>query len=610
MRTLILLSLVSMFFLPSRGFAASILRVKAGATGANNGSSWTNAYTDLQTALAEAQWGDEIWVAAGTYKPTSGTDRNKSFVMTAGVAIYGGFAGTIETTRDQRDWKTHETILSGDIGIPGNISDNSYLVVAGGYNSLLDGFTVKGGTGSGMANDYVSPTIANCIFIGNSAIVSGGGGYGGGMNNLNGSSPTVTNCTFSGNSAAVSGGNGYGGGMNNMNGSSPKVTNCTFNDNSAADYGGGMNNIVGSSPVVTNCIFSGNTANYGGGMYNKDSFPTVINCIFKGNSAVNYGGGIFNNVCAPTVTNCILWDDRATYGPEVYNSSGTPTFSHCDIRGSGGSGTQWNPALGSDGGGNIMDDPKFANPVNPAGLDGIWTTADDGLALLGNSACINAGTTTGAPGTDILGNPRVGLPDIGAYEFQGGAPVIAPISDASLPDNNAYNGPTPVLTHGIAPFTWTLVTKPVGMTINATTGVVSWPSPTTTGSPFTVTIRAKNAFGQADASWKLTVYHPGPPSTPKVGLNLSVQVQTPSTSPDGQPVQYTYKWTSTGGDNVTHGPTTATSDTMTNMNLVQYGEIWTVTVTPSVGGLKGTAAAAKVRIDPAQNGVQVWAIYQ
>jgi hypothetical protein len=85
------------------------------------------------------------------------------------------------------------------------------------------------------------------------------------------------------------------------------------------------------------------------------------------------------------------------------------------------------------------------------------------------------------------------------------APVIADIPDAALVVGNAYTGPTPTLLQGSAPLTWSLATGPAGMAINASTGVVSWSSPTTAGSPHTVTIRAANSAGTDDESWLLTL---------------------------------------------------------------------------------------------------------
>jgi hypothetical protein len=108
-------------------------------------------------------------------------------------------------------------------------------------------------------------------------------------------------------------------------------------------------------------------------------------------------------------------------GAEIYKGSGTtPTFSHCDIRGSGGSGASWDQTLGVDGGGNIGTDPRFVAPATPAGPDGLWRTRDDGLRLQSNSPCIGAADPAVAPGTDILGLPRKIAPDIGAYEFPSG----------------------------------------------------------------------------------------------------------------------------------------------------------------------------------------------
>jgi hypothetical protein len=74
--------------------ANSLCFVDADATGSNTGGSWEDAYTDLQSALGPASPCTEVWVAAGTYKPTSGTDRTATFALKSGVALYGGFSGT------------------------------------------------------------------------------------------------------------------------------------------------------------------------------------------------------------------------------------------------------------------------------------------------------------------------------------------------------------------------------------------------------------------------------------------------------------------------------------------------------------------------------------
>lgn len=138
--------------------------VNDNAAGANNGNDWTNAYTSLQSALADANC-TEIWVAAGVYKPTTvSTNRSASFALKSGVQVYGGFAGT-ETTLSQRDWAANKTILSGDIDNndltdPGGvvtttahiIGNNSYhVVVATNVDSsaVLDGFIITAGRADG-----------------------------------------------------------------------------------------------------------------------------------------------------------------------------------------------------------------------------------------------------------------------------------------------------------------------------------------------------------------------------------------------------------------------------------------------------------------------------
>jgi hypothetical protein len=71
------------------------------------GTSWATAEKELQVAIDEAVSGDSVWVKAGTYKPTSGLDRNASFGLKDGVAVYGGFTGTETQLFQRNDIYTH-----------------------------------------------------------------------------------------------------------------------------------------------------------------------------------------------------------------------------------------------------------------------------------------------------------------------------------------------------------------------------------------------------------------------------------------------------------------------------------------------------------------------
>ena len=76
--------------------AAPIIYVDADAVAVPDGLSWTTAYTNVQSALGVAVSGIEIWVAEGIYYPDEGLgqindDITSTFVLTDGVALYGGF---------------------------------------------------------------------------------------------------------------------------------------------------------------------------------------------------------------------------------------------------------------------------------------------------------------------------------------------------------------------------------------------------------------------------------------------------------------------------------------------------------------------------------------
>jgi len=324
--------------------------------GTNNGNSWTNAYTDLQSALTDSNC-TEIWVAAGVYKP--GTQQSQTFTINEGEKVYGGFAGT-EVLLAQRNAVQNVTILSGDIdnndiNTDGNhinesatniMGSNSYRVVnmdgistPMGPETVLDGFVITGGdsVGSGSggmggglycggygAGKYCSPTLSALTFSGNRA------GNGGALYNNGGnggvSSPTLLFDLFQGNTATGSGGAVYNQGSPGT--SSPSFTVVTFSENSAQMGGAVYNSASGSGTGISNpsftwASFDHNTASISGGaVYNSaadgTSSPTFDAAAFTDNSAgVAGGGGAMRNDtssgwCNPSLTNVTFHGNSTT----------------------------------------------------------------------------------------------------------------------------------------------------------------------------------------------------------------------------------------------------------------------------------------------------------
>ncbi|MFQ5591881.1 MAG: choice-of-anchor Q domain-containing protein, partial [Phycisphaerae bacterium] len=380
-----------------------VLFVRADATGANNGTSWEDAYTDLQDALAVANstcdTGAQIWVATGFYPPAPfGGDRRATFRLINGVTLYGGFAGH-ETSLSERDASQFVTVLTGDLNAddgPGfnNRADNVYHVVSSisaDSTAGLDGFMIVGGhadgfglddRGGGLFNQLGSPSITNVIFLDNYAASDGGALY------TNGAT-TLLNCAFFGNYA------GYDGGAVTAVSGRPTFTNCVFDGNAAGHNGGALRHVAGN-PLLTGCTLSANSAGVdGGGIYSG--------------SVIGAGGRIPVRV---SLVNTILWGNTADNGLNTSElaqiEASRPSINFCCVQG-------WTGLYG--GAQNIGDDPFF---VDSDGPDGVAGNTDDDLRLSQGSPCVNVGNNDvpSLPAVDLDGGPRIEhcTVDLGAYE--------------------------------------------------------------------------------------------------------------------------------------------------------------------------------------------------
>jgi len=360
-----------MFFVVLSGAVTTsgkVIYVDDSAIGANDGTSWTDAYNYLQDALADANTASkpvEICVAQGIYTPDQGVvvtrgDPHAEFQLINSVSVLGGFAGVGATEPDARYIEAYKTILSGDLagddaGDEPTRAENSSSVVSGSdtnETAVLDGVTITAGRIADMSNWFGNPTVTNCTFT--NAYT--------GIFNLNnsqsqrltdcifkdlrsqavhqsGGSLTVINCMFTGNT---------GGAIHCSAHAELTLRNCTFIDNDVRGlamincaFQGNLrmydcefkNNISSGIAVVwahveneliaENCTFSGNVGrsidSWGGDMFISNCLFTgnigdaidhsgerlvISNCVFAGNRGDSRSGGIYSNSQYTTIRNC------------------------------------------------------------------------------------------------------------------------------------------------------------------------------------------------------------------------------------------------------------------------------------------------------------------
>ncbi len=354
MKNLFLLSLIVIIWcLPQ--FSMAQVFVNHAATGANDGTSWSDAYTNLQSALSNASIGDRVWIAAGTYTPAiDGDTVDAYFQFLTDIELYGGFNGT-ETDLSQRDWLTNETILSGDHN--GDDIDDDFIMNRGDNSrhvmwltdtitstTLIDGITFRNGNtepAAGSGDDrrgggiltYGAPTIRNCSFTQNygyfgAALYPRGTGASG---------ISITNCSFDRN-------RGRSGGCIYMNSRTGTIKHCSFSNNVAENLAGAIYNNTASGALIDSCVFMDNSAldSRGGAIYNTETPSAIINCSFLRNTALSSSGGAVqirnsdetNPVITVYVSNCEFENNRATWGGAIgcYDDQSIGMITDCTFR--------------------------------------------------------------------------------------------------------------------------------------------------------------------------------------------------------------------------------------------------------------------------------------
>ncbi|MGY6588994.1 MAG: choice-of-anchor Q domain-containing protein [Wenzhouxiangella sp.] len=397
--------------------------VDQSAKGSNNGSSWTDAYVDLQLALGN-QACAEIWVAAGSYKPTSDpTNRAATFLIGEGVSIYGGFAGG-ENSLVERDWTANVTVLSGDIDNNDRVDQhgrtphyldqvgaNSHTVVTVGPGqswASLDGLQITGGLSDRpecAQTDSQHPDLPDPIDLPQHDCF--GGGILADRANLR-----LRNVLLIGNIA------GHGGGLAQYRGAAD-FSRVQASGNRAYWVGGGLllarifatvddNTVPGVADAVPSAFLNdiglhGNDANAGGGLVTAGSLYRTDRLVVSSNQAERFGGGIcecynasfdgaeLRPVNAPSHSNLIVSGNGS-----LFAGGGISTWG--ELKGTTRPGIQlqlYNAAITGNraawqGGGMDLATSVFTNYLFSSVVAG--NRVGLGPSLLGDGGGINGGT--------------------------------------------------------------------------------------------------------------------------------------------------------------------------------------------------------------------------
>jgi predicted outer membrane repeat protein len=287
--------------------------VSATATGSGTGTTWQDAFTDVQDALLVVQAGEEIWIANGVYYP--GQNDTSTFEIPGGVSIYGGFVG-FESLLSDRNLQNAATVFSGDIGVVGDSSDNVWHIVKI-FNTtlpiLIDGIHFTSGSA------WTGVTHA--------------GGYRGAAIWMQQANLEISHCRFTQNYGRL-------GGAIYQSGGSLEIRACLFDGNRAeTDFGGAIASAGNASLEIWDSRFQYNYARWGGAItYNASGNFRIQRSILHSNKSTDSGSALYVSGAVDTmdVSNCLMVANQSGTGSVLYQNitsgnSGLSRLVHCTI---------------------------------------------------------------------------------------------------------------------------------------------------------------------------------------------------------------------------------------------------------------------------------------
>jgi hypothetical protein len=430
-------------------------------------------------------------------------------------------------------------IFSGMVTVTGStLSGNSSSYFGGGIYNLVGTLTVSNSTlsanstqdsGGGIYIYSGMVTVTGSTLSGNSAVRFAGGIY------IYSGMVTVSNSTLSSNS-------GIGSGIYNDRGT-VTVTVSTLSGNT----GRGIYNDRGTVTVTVSTLSGNSTSGSGAGIYNVGTL-TVTNSTLSGNSATSDGGGIYN-VGTLTVSNSTVSGNSAQYGGGIYNGGTLPvaltnvtlTANRANIGGVSGRGGGVYVFSGS---------PMLHNTLIAGNFNGTGATRDDVYGLPDPGGDYNLiGDGTGMTGLshgvngNLVGSASAPIdPLLGPLQDNGG-PTL---THALLPGSPALNADNPAQL-GVADQRG--VVRSGGVNIgayqaSASAFVLTVPGAVGAGTPFDLTVKAVDPFGQTALGY---------------GGTAQFTSSDPLTVPQDLPRNYTFTSADAGQHTFTNGVTLKTA---------------------------------------------------